>query len=138
MLTRTLLGHLALTALLGLALNACADDSAARPVSPPESATVVAVSGNTLAFEGFELAFKPAQVQVARPGRYVVTFTNTGHTEHDWSAGGVRLVARPGETVRGEVEVPASGLEFVCSIPGHAPAGMRGTITVAAAAGMLP
>ncbi|GIV82454.1 MAG: hypothetical protein KatS3mg051_1808 [Anaerolineae bacterium] len=130
--TASVLRRLALTALLSLALGACADDGARR--TPSSNSTAVTVQGNELTVDGFEMGFTPAQVQVAQPGRYVVTFTNTGRIEHDWSAGGVRLLARPGETVRGEVDVPAGGLEFVCSIPGHAQAGMRGTITVATAA----
>ncbi len=130
--TRVLLGRLALAALLGLALSACADNGAGRN-APSAGGAIVTATGETLAFDAFEMGFAPAQVPVAQPGRYVITLTNTGQAEHDWSAGGVRLVARPGETVRGEVEVPAGGLEFVCSIPGHALAGMRGRITVAAA-----
>ncbi len=137
MLIRIVLRRLALTALLSLALSACADNGAGR-AAPLPGGTAVTVTGETLAFESFEMGFAPAQVQVVRSGHYVVTFTNGGQIEHDWSAGGVRLVARPGETVRGEVEVPDGGLEFVCSIPGHAQAGMRGTITVAATAGMQP
>ena len=129
--TASVLRRLALTALLSLTLGTCADNDAQR--TPSSNSTTVTVQGNELTVDGFEMGFRPAQVQVAQPGRYVVTFTNTGGIEHDWSAGGVRLVARPGETVRGEVEVPAGGLEFVCSIPGHAQAGMRGTITVAIA-----
>jgi nitrite reductase (NO-forming) len=88
----------------------------------------------TLTFEAFELEFQPSTVQVEQPGRYVVTLTNTGHTEHDWVVAGTRLLAKPGETVSGEIIVPAGGLEFVCSFPGHAAAGMRGSITVSGSA----
>jgi nitrite reductase (NO-forming) len=122
-----------LIALLAAALTACASNEAPEAVAPPSNAAVGPVLG-TLEVEGFELGFRPATVQVDQPGRYAVTFTNTGHTNHDWSVGGTRLVANPGQTVSGEVVVPADGLEFVCSIPGHAAAGMRGTITVQGAA----
>jgi nitrite reductase (NO-forming) len=63
-----------------------------------------------------------------------VTLTNTGHTDHDWVVAGTRLLAKPGQTVSGEIVVPADGLEFVCSFPGHAAAGMRGRIMVNGAA----
>jgi nitrite reductase (NO-forming) len=88
----------------------------------------------TLAFEGSELHFQPATVEVAHAGRYAVTFTNVGHVDHDWAAGNMRLVAKPGETVSGEIVVPAEGLDFVCSFPGHAAAGMQGRISVNGAA----
>lgn len=123
-----------LVAVLGLTLAACASDTSSGAAAPPADAKAAGPVVDTLAFEGFELGFAPATIQVDQPGQYAVTFTNTGHTDHDWVASGIRLVARPGETVSGTVVVPADGLEFVCSFPGHAAAGMRGTITVASAA----
>ena len=47
---------------------------------------------------------------------------------------------RPGETASVEVDVPAGGLAFICSIPGHEQGGMTGTIGVTggAAAGREP
>ncbi|MFO7168712.1 MAG: plastocyanin/azurin family copper-binding protein [Chloroflexota bacterium] len=126
---RTLL----LIALLALGLAACSRDSSPGASAPPSAAGTAVAAGpvvGTLEFEGYELGFRPATVQVDQPGTYAVTFTNTGHTDHDLVAGDTRLVARPGETVRGEIVVPPGGLEFVCSFPGHAAAGMRGTITV--------
>lgn len=126
-----------LIALLALGLTVCARDTSSRAggAAPPASSGDDAgpVLG-TLEVEGFELGFRPATLQVDKPGRYTVTFTNAGHTDHDWVAGETRLLARPGETVSGTVVVPAGGLEFVCSFPGHAPAGMRGSIAVAGSA----
>jgi nitrite reductase (NO-forming) len=40
-------------------------------------------------------------------------------------------LANPKETKSVEVDVPASGLSFICSLPGHADAGMKGAISVA-------
>jgi nitrite reductase (NO-forming) len=115
-------------------ITGCGGDKAPQ-AEPPAVAAVSeeAASGpilGTLAFQGSELKFEPAAVQVDQPGRYAVTFTNAGHTDHDLVIGGLRLVAKPGETVSGEVYVPAEGLEFICSFPGHAPAGMVGRISV--------
>jgi nitrite reductase (NO-forming) len=124
---------LILAALLLGALTACGSDTASQPTTAPTGPTADGPVLGTLEFSGFELAFDPATMQVEQPGRYAVQFSNTGHTEHDWVAGDTQIVAKPGETVRGEVVVPADGLEFVCSFPGHAAAGMRGTITVGAA-----
>jgi uncharacterized cupredoxin-like copper-binding protein len=127
---------LACTLLLGV-LTACNNDEPAASVQaskPPAAASDGPVLG-TLAFTGSELAFAPQAVTVDAPGRYGVTFTNEGHIEHDWVAGDVRLVAQPGETVSGEIVVPPAGLEFVCSVPGHAPAGMHGRISVKDGAG---
>jgi nitrite reductase (NO-forming) len=123
-----------LFALLWLTLTACASDASPGAVAPPASTAAAGPVLGTLAFDAFELGFAPATIQVEQPGQYAVTFSNIGHTDHDWVAAGTRLVAKPGETVSGTVVVPAEGLEFVCSLPGHAAAGMRGTITVTGAA----
>ncbi len=37
-----------------------------------------------------------------------------------------------GKTTTGQVTIPAAGLTFMCSIPGHAAAGMTGSVTVGA------
>ena len=49
-------------------------------------------------------------------------------------ADGSVISADAGATTTGKVTVPAAGITFSCSIPGHAPAGMTGSITVAGAA----
>jgi len=44
------------------------------------------------------------------------------------------LTAEGGKTATGMVTVPADGLTFICSIPGHEAAGMKGEVTVSGAA----
>jgi nitrite reductase (NO-forming) len=132
--TYTPIRILVLIALLALALTACTRDTSPEVAAPPPNQAAAGPTLGTLTFEAFELEFQPSTVQVEQPGRYVVTLTNTGHTEHDWVVAGTRLLAKPGETVSGEIIVPAGGLEFVCSFPGHAAAGMRGSITVSGSA----
>ncbi|HZI44151.1 MAG TPA: multicopper oxidase domain-containing protein, partial [Ilumatobacter sp.] len=41
---------------------------------------------------------------------------------------GVKAVANPGERVEFELTVPEEGLSFLCSVPGHADAGMTGNV----------
>ncbi len=88
-------------------------------------------AGGEIAIEAFDLGFTPNAVAVASPGSYPVSFHNTGSTLHDVTfADGTKLTADPGATVSGTVSVPAAGLGFLCSIPGHAAAGMSGAIAV--------
>lgn len=117
-------------AALALSLAACTSAGPQNSAAPAPPAADAGPSQGDLAFEGYELGFRSAGASVTQPGAYTVTFTNAGHTDHDWVAGGTRLLAKPGETVSGTVMVPAEGLEFVCSFPGHAAAGMRGRIAV--------
>jgi len=44
---------------------------------------------------------------------------------------GDKVEALGGQNATGTIEVPAEGTTFLCDIPGHADAGMKGTITVA-------
>jgi plastocyanin len=111
---------LALFTLLAVVLTACTRDASPGAATPPPKAAAAGPIVGTLEFEAFELAFQPSTAQVEQPGRYAVTFTNTGHTDHDWVVAGTRLLAKPGQTVSGEIVVGAGGLEFVCSFHGSA------------------
>jgi len=139
--------RLALTlTIAALALAACSSSRTptwtfAPPSSAPAGAAAVASPSPAVApggavlgaidLESFDLGFTPSEVTVEAPGRYGVTLKNTGQMPHDITfAGGEQVVAAAGETATMEVEVPAGGLTFVCSIPGHEQAGMVGTVAV--------
>ena len=114
--------------------NAAAPASAAPGGAAPSAALAssgpVAQAGS-FEVDAFDLGFKPAQLSVSQPGAYTVTFKNTGSILHDMTfADGTTIPAKAGETVTGTVNVPAAGITFICSIPGHADAGMKGTVTV--------
>src|SRR5689334_18684251 len=110
------------------------DMGSAAPGSPAPTGNAIAAGGE-IAIEAFDLGYKLASSTVAVAGSYPVTFTNTGSTTHDVTfADGTKLTADAGATVKGTVNVPAAGIGFLCSIPGHAAAGMTGKLTVAGAA----
>jgi nitrite reductase (NO-forming) len=124
------------------AVAAAGGDAAAMPgmsmsdpaAAPASDATAVA-EGGTIAIEAFDLGFKPSKLSVAKAGTYPVSFHNTGSTTHDVTfADGTKLTADAGATVTGSVTVPAQGITFLCSIPGHAGAGMTGAVLVGSAA----
>jgi nitrite reductase (NO-forming) len=106
-----------------------ADPVASAPASEAPIADEVV---GELVFHAFDLGFEPAAVEVEQPGRYEVTFVNDGAILHDITfADGTVLEAEAGQTATGEVVVPAAGLGYICSIPGHADGGMQGAISVA-------
>lgn len=121
-----LIAFLALT--LGLA--ACAQPPANAPAQPAGQAEGTVLG--TLEIQGVDLGFKPTNLNVEKPGRYTIKFTNDGVIPHDVTfPNGLKLVANAKETKTTDVDVPASGLSFICSVPGHADAGMKGVIAVA-------
>ena len=79
-------------------------------------------------------SFTPADVRV-RSGQFVVvSFTNADPVFHDWEVEGVANIdagARPGQTQRIRFLAPAPGTyRVVCTVEGHADAGMTGTLVV--------
>jgi Cu+-exporting ATPase len=78
--------------------------------------------------------FEPAEVRVRAGDVVVVRFTNADPIFHDWMAEGLANVdaaARPGQTqqIRFRADTPGT-YELICSVEGHAEAGMRGTLIV--------
>lgn len=85
----------------------------------------------TLEVKGIDIGFTPNNLTVDAPGHYTIKFINTGSIMHDLTLpDGTKLVANAGETKTADVMVPAGGITFICSIPGHKDAGMIGTIAV--------
>jgi nitrite reductase (NO-forming) len=85
--------------------------------------------------EAFDIGFDPSVVSVPAAGTYEVTLNNTGQAEHDLTfADGTKIVAPAGTSATTTVSIPADGLTFICSVPGHEAAGMTGEVTVEAAA----
>ena len=88
-----------------------------------------------ISVSAFDLGFDKTKIDVSAAGDYEVTLVNTGSAPHDITfPDGQTLAAKAGETVTKTMTIPAGGTSFLCSIPGHAAAGMKGTLTVAGAA----
>lgn len=80
-----------------------------------------------------EMAFERATLQVAAGEPVNITLTNAGEVFHDLTVPelGFMLDAEPGQRVTGSLTVERPGAyEYLCSVPGHASAGMRGTLQV--------
>jgi len=79
----------------------------------------------------FDLGFEPAAVSVAQPGVYTVRFVNDGGVLHDLTFhDGTVITADAHQTATGTVTIPAGGLAFHCSVPGHEDAGMTGSVAI--------
>ena len=81
------------------------------------------------------LKFEPSSITVTAGQPVQLTLFNTGQMQHDWSLDQgatqpVRIVANPRQSAAATFTIERPGTyTFVCSVPGHAAAGMRGTIT---------
>ena len=117
----------------GAATSAPAASAPAASVAPAPSSSsgAVAVAG-AIEVTAIDLGFTPKASTVDAAGRYTVTLKNTGQIPHDltFPDGKTTGLVDPGKSASVAVDVPAAGLSFICSVPGHAAAGMQGTIAV--------
>jgi len=106
----------------------------ARPAPAGQTATDVKIVAT-------DLKFTPATIQ-AKVGQPIkVVFENKGVIEHDLAfpalkadeaTTALKVAAKPGQTATLEFTPTAKGsYEYICTIPGHKEAGMKGVITVA-------
>ena len=87
-----------------------------------------------LAVTARDTAFTPADLRVEAGRTVVLSFRNDDPIFHDWEVEGLANVdagARPGQTrtIRFTIDQPGT-YRIVCTVPGHADAGMAGTLLV--------
>jgi uncharacterized cupredoxin-like copper-binding protein len=64
-------------------------------------------------------------------GAVTFTITNKGKLEHDFKINGkTSKKVKPGKSTTLKVTLKAGKLKYLCTVPGHAAAGMKGTLTV--------
>ena len=128
------------TAITALALSGCMggpmgpmrpgmhppEGNDARAPSPVAGAEEVIVIATDFSFDPDELSIRAGQ-------SVNLTLNNRGTLYHDLTIEGLGFVltASGGERGSGSLTVPEPGrYRFVCSVPGHAEAGMTGTLVV--------
>ncbi len=111
---RSPLTSLASLALLALAVAACGNGGGGTTVE---------------ATDDFE--FSPAALTIEAETDTDITLDNVGVVEHDWTIEelDLEIYAAGGETTTETINVPAGTYDVICTIPGHAEAGMVGTLT---------
>jgi len=130
------MGTLFVAALVGAALVLGVTDHSGVSALPSASAPVAEGEMGEITITAFDVGFEPAMVDVAEPGTYTVTLVNDGGVLHDLTfSNGTKIEAEGRSTATGEVTIPADGLTFICSVPGHADAGMTGEVMVSMAQG---
>jgi uncharacterized cupredoxin-like copper-binding protein len=114
---------LAVLAISALGLVPSASASSTAPARA--SATTIKVSAG-------EFFFKLSAKSIAKPGSVTFTVKNVGTIEHDFKINGKKTpLFGPGKTVKLTVSFKKKGsYPYLCTVPGHAAAGMKGTFTV--------
>ena len=77
-----------------------------------------------------EFHFKLSKTSVPH-GSVTFTLVNKGKLAHDFKIAGKKTVlVKPGKTAKLTVTLKAGKAAYLCTVPGHAAAGMKGTLTV--------
>ena len=64
-------------------------------------------------------------------GKVTFSVTNSGKLEHDFKIAGKKTVKlKPGKKATLSVTLPAGKAAYLCTLPGHAAGGMKGSLTV--------
>jgi uncharacterized cupredoxin-like copper-binding protein len=117
------LSALVVIAIASLALVQLASARGERPT---------AAAATTVQVKGGEFFFKLSTKSIARPGKVTFVFKNVGHVLHDFSIRGKKTpLIQPGKTAKLVVTFTKKGKNaYLCTVPGHAQAGMKGVFTV--------
>ena len=86
----------------------------------------------TTQVKGREFRFTLSSKSAAKPGTVTFNFTNTGTVAHDFSIDGKTTpLVQPGHSAKLVVRFKKAGkFSYLCTVPGHAAAGMRGVFMV--------
>jgi len=103
------------------------------PGSSPSSATAPSTAkGTSVEVKGGEFFFRLSTRSAIKPGTMTFVFTNTGQVLHDFKINGKQTpLIQPGKTAKLVVTFKNKGAyPYLCTVPGHAEAGMKGVFTV--------
>jgi uncharacterized cupredoxin-like copper-binding protein len=107
----------------------------ASALVPPASARTegqMRAAATTIQVKGGEFFFRLSAKSIAKPGKVAFVFKNVGHVSHDFKINGKRTpLIGPGKTAKLLVTFKKKAkYPYLCTVPGHAAAGMKGTFTV--------
>jgi nitrite reductase (NO-forming) len=97
---------------------------------PPATGAPTQNGGVPVTVTASEFKFELSKANVAH-GNVVFTIVNNGKVAHDFSISGkTSPLVSPGESAKFTVTLEAGTFDYLCTVPGHAGAGMKGTLTV--------
>jgi uncharacterized cupredoxin-like copper-binding protein len=121
-----------LNAPAGGAKTQAAPSTSAGSASGGNSGSSASAKGVSVQVNGGEFFFRLSTRSTAKPGKVTFVFKNIGHVQHDFRIAGKQTpMIQPGKTARLLVSFKKKGkYPYLCTVPGHAEAGMKGVFTV--------
>jgi uncharacterized cupredoxin-like copper-binding protein len=95
-------------------------------------ASTTRAAATTTQVKAGEFFFKLSSKSLAKPGKVTFVVKNVGKVDHDFKIDGKRTaLLKPGATAKLVVTFKKAGkYQYLCTVFGHAAAGMEGTFTV--------
>jgi uncharacterized cupredoxin-like copper-binding protein len=99
----------------------------AAVLTPLALARTHAASATTITVKASEFKFVLSK-KSAHHGTVVFKVTNKGHIQHNFKIGGKKTsMLKPGKSATLKVTLKKGSFKYLCTVPGHAAAGMKGT-----------
>jgi glucose dehydrogenase/uncharacterized cupredoxin-like copper-binding protein len=114
----------------GAAKTQTAPSLGAAPAANGNGVTA-ASNGTTVQVKGGEFFFRLSTKSAAKAGKVTFVFKNIGQVAHDFKINRkVTPLLQPGKTAKLVVTFKKGRYPYLCTVPGHAEAGMKGVFTV--------
>jgi uncharacterized cupredoxin-like copper-binding protein len=115
---------------LKLAAAAVAVAALAAVLTPLALAHSHAATVTTVSVTAKEFSFKLSKKTVPH-GKVTFKVANKGHISHDFKIGGKKTpLIKPGKSATLKVTLKKGKQKYLCTVPGHAASGMKGTLKV--------
>ncbi len=99
-------------------------------VAAPAFGARTHATGTAVTVTATEFHFKLSKTSVPH-GSVTFTLVNKGKLAHDFKIAGKKTVlVKPGKSAKLTVTLKAGKAAYLCTVAGHAAAGMKGTLTV--------
>jgi plastocyanin len=99
-------------------------------IAGPGMAARAHATGAAVSVTSTEFKFKLSKTSVPA-GSVTFTLTNHGKIPHDFKIGGKKTpLVKPGKSAKLTVTLKKGKAAYLCTVPGHASLGMKGTLTV--------
>lgn len=103
-------------------------------VTQPSSSTSANVKSQQITVEGTEFSFSPSTITVKKGQMVQVTFKNIGKYPHNFTLSDLNVKTKtimPGqEDTITFTPTQTGSFTYICTVPGHADRGMKGTLIV--------
>jgi uncharacterized cupredoxin-like copper-binding protein len=102
------------------------------PLAAARTERQTSATATTIQVNGGEFFFRLSTKSTLKPAKVTFVFKNVGHVAHDFTINGKTTpLIQPGKTAKLLVTFKKTGkYPYLCTVPGHAAAGMKGVFTV--------